>query len=507
MKTETTWLNKRGAGVILHPSSLPSEQGIGCFGKSAFRFIDFLSASGMRYWQVCPLGPTGYGDSPYQCFSAFAGNPYFIDLKELISLGLLEGQALGPLQELSHTNVDYGNLYNRFWKLLNQVYNNYKKNPSALHSYGNFAAFKEEQAHWLHPYACFMACKNHFNGAPWYEWPKGYRSFSEAQKRPLFLFNELADSIEAQKFFQFLFLVQWKKLRAYAHEKGVEIIGDIPIFVSLDSADVWTHSSLFQLGANGLPNKVAGVPPDYFSPLGQLWGNPLYDWKGNTNEVFNWWRKRIQSNLGLYDILRIDHFRGFESYWAVPANDTDARNGKWVTGPGREFFDCMNRELPGIRWIAEDLGDITPTVHELRNSLNFPGMAVLQFAFSNDPANLYLPHNLIRNSVLYSGTHDNDTSWGWYTSAPREIKDQFRRYFRVSGEHVPWDMVRASYESVSNLVIIPLQDLMNKGTEARMNTPGKADGNWQWRYRPEEIEKLIIESSHYLQELKLLYNR
>jgi len=507
VKNEKTWLNKRAAGVLLHPTSLPSEQGIGSLGTSAYRLIDFLAASGMKYWQVCPLGPTGYGDSPYQCFSAFAGNPYLVDLKELVMHGLLAGSDLAPLQKLPHDEVNFGELYKLFWPLIKKAFHSFQKKKANIETYGDYDTFKQEEAHWLHPHACFMACKDHFHGMPWHEWPRAYRTFAEAQKRPLFLFNELSEQIEAHKFYQYLFLGQWKLVLKYAQEKGIEIIGDIPIFVSLDSSDVWANAHLFQLNANGTPSKVAGVPPDYFSPTGQLWGNPLYDWKEKEGDVFKWWQLRIKHTLRLYDVVRIDHFRGFDTYWSIPAGSKDASVGKWVKGPGKAFFDAMNKSMPGIKWIAEDLGDINDDVRELRDSLGLPGMAIMQFAFSNDSSNLYLPHNLSRNCVYYPGTHDNDTAWGWYRSTSRESRDQFRRYFRVSGESIPWDMIRGVYQSVSRLVVIPMQDLMNKGPDARMNLPGKPDGNWKWRYTVNELERLFVDSAHYLQELASLYYR
>lgn len=453
------------------------------------------------------LGPTGYGESPYQCFSAFAGNPYLVDLKELVHSGLLIGSDLAPLQELPHEEVNFGELYKRFWPLIKKAFQTFQNNRANIEAYGDFDDFKENEACWLHPYACFMGCKEHFRHTLAWGGPKAYRTFTEAQQRPLFLFNELSEGIEAHKFYQYLFLEQWKLVRKYAQEKGVEIIGDIPIFVSIDSADVWANAHLFEFNANGPPSKVAGVPPDYFSPTGQLWGNPPYDWKGKESDVFKWWRLRIKHILRLYDVVRIDRFRGFDTYWSIPAGSKEASISQWVKGPGKAFFDDMNKAMPGIKWIAEDLGDINDDVCELRDSLGLPGMAIMQFAFSNEASNLYLPHNLPRNCVYYPGTHDNDTAWGWYRSTSRESRDQFRRYFRVSGDSIPWDMIRGVYQSVSRLVLLPMQYLINKGPEVRMNLPGKVEGNWKWRYTTSELERLFVDSAHYLQELAALYYR
>ncbi len=501
------WLgpDERSAGVLLHPTSLPGDLGIGKFGREAYRFVDFLAAAGMKHWQVCPLGPTGYGDSPYQCFSAFAGNPYLIDLHPLAAEGLVTKDELISLQRLPRERIDYGEVYQKLWPVLNAACERFAQSGADhLDGYGDYAAFKKEHADWLEPYAAFSAAKSHFEGKPWNEWPKELRSYAGFQKSALP--GKLAAAMESVRFLQYLFYGQWSQLRAYAAEHDIGIIGDAPIFVAYDSADVWASPELFQLKKDGTPVAVAGCPPDYFAKTGQYWGNPLYDWDKMAADGYAWWKARLRSNFTLFDIIRLDHFRGFASYWSIPYGSPDARPGKWVDGPGLPFFESLAKEFPDAKIIAEDLGDITPDVIELKEATGLPGMVVLQFAFG-DPKSIHLPHNHEPVQTVYPGTHDNDTTLGWYAEAGEKACDHMRRYLGVDGSVPQWDFVRAAYRSPARLAIIPLQDLFNLDTEARMNMPGAAAGNWQWRYRPEQLEKLWQESASYLKELGELFDR
>ncbi len=500
------WLNQRTTGVLLHPTSLPSATGIGNFGKAAYYTIDLLKAAGVSFWQLCPLGPTGYGDSPYQCFSAFAGNPYLIDLDALVDAQLLDTDALAELHALPHSSCDYGALYEPFWKVLKIAHTNFiASGADSVADYGSFQTFVNDASGWLDDYASFMGLKAHFGGCSWQDWDAGYRSYTALKDKELPEAAQLAS--ELHRFAQYLFFRQYEKFRRYASLHGIEILGDLPIFVALDSADVWANPELFQLDANGKPAHVAGVPPDYFAADGQLWGNPLYDWNAHAADGFKWWLSRIKSNLELYDSIRLDHFRGFESYWSVPGNATTARNGEWKPTPGKALFKAIAETFPEARIIAEDLGVITPEVRALLEFTGLPGMAVLQFAFDGSADNAYLPHNLNANTVLYSGTHDNDTSLGWYATADAATRDQLRRYFSISGENAGWDLIRAALRSNANLAILPLQDLLSLGSEARLNTPGQAAGNWQWRVDFESLKRLKNESAAYLKELNTLYGR
>ena len=484
------WLKKRFAGVLLHPTSLPSEQGIGTLGKSAYELIDFLESTNISYWQICPLGPTGFGDSPYQCFSAFAGNPYLIDLFSLVSTGLLKEEELSPLRTLPRDHVDYARLYGTFFPILEHAYYRFKEDPTRLSPYGNYCAFKKAQEGWLLPYATFQALKSHFLGKAWNQWPSTFQSYKKAKKTPLL--EELQEAIEAHCFYQFLFYAQWQNLRTYANKKGIGIIGDLPLFVSLDSADVWTHPEIFTLDENGRPTAVAGVPPDYFSPTGQLWGNPLYNWNFLKKTQYAWWIDRLENNFDLYDVIRLDHFRGFQNYWAVPYGAPNAINGTWEHGPSFDFFRSLKRKFPNLPLIVEDLGEIDTEVIKLREKTGLPGMAILQFAFGSGSDNFYLPYNLTTNCVVYPGTHDNDTVIGWYESASEKVRDEFRRYSRSPGDDPHWDMIHAAYKSVCNLAIVSMQDIMGLGSEGRMNTPGKIEGNWQWRYTTEQFEEVRV---------------
>lgn len=500
------WLQTRGAGVLLHPTCLPGDQGCGVFDAHAIRFLDFLQASALKYWQVCPLGPTGYGDSPYQCFSAFAGNPYLIDLAALVKFDLLSASDLTALAYLSADQVDYGALYNLKPRLLNSAYARFKQVQPVL-PYGDFNAFCRHHAHWLDAYAYFRALKDHFNGIVWWEWPADVRDYRLASHSPLR--TKLADAIASHQFSQYLFFGQWAEIRSAARGRGIEIIGDLPIFVASDSADAWGNPALFELDPKTfLPLAVAGVPPDYFSADGQLWGNPLYRWAAHRADGYAWWIARLRASFELCDIVRIDHFRGFDAYWRIPAPATTARTGEWITGPGLDLFRAFRTACPDARIIAEDLGVLTDSVNQLRADTGLPGMYVLQFAWGSDAGNSYLPHNATANAVIYPGTHDNDTTLGWYQSAASEVeRDHVRRYLRISGEDIPWDFIRVSYASVARLAIFPLQDVFSLHSNARFNTPSKAQGNWQWRYRAEALEKTFSATTNYLSELAVLYAR
>ena len=500
------WLDHRAVGVLLHPTSLPSPYGIGAFDEAAKTFVEFLAQAGMKYWQLCPLGPTGYGDSPYQCFSSFAGNPYLIDPAALVRIGLLTADSLAPLQALNPENVDFGALYQLKRPLLFAAHAAWRKQPGRALPYGDFAAFRRQHASWLAGYGLFSALKDHFSGRPWWEWPAEVRSLAVAEKS--LLKHQVGPRAEAYEFIQYLFFGQWAEIRAHAAALGVSIIGDTPIFTALDSADVWASPQLFQLDPKtARPLAVAGVPPDYFSADGQLWGNPLYDWPAHARDGYAWWLDRLRASFALCDVVRIDHFRGFDSYWAIPATAPTARTGQWERGPGLEFFKTVLAAMPDVKLIAEDLGELTPSVEALREATGLPGMAILQFAFGGDAKNLYLPHNQRANSVVYPGTHDNDTTLGWYATADEKTRDHVRRYFRVSGQDVGWDFIRSAYASVAALAVIPLQDLLSLSAPARFNTPGKSQGNWTWRYRSEQLRALRDRSAPYLGELAALYGR
>lgn len=522
------WLQERAAGVLLHPTALPGDTGIGTLGSGARAFVDLLHDSGIRYWQICPLGPTGYGDSPYQSFSAFAGNPYLIDLHTLADEHMLNEQALAPLRALPQDTVDYHAQWELRWPILREAADHFlalireearDTHPSHAGQPAAFRQFCKKNASWLEPYALYSALKHHYNGLCWYQWPQALRSHaaaratlgsSNARRAPGLPTQEELECIhqeaDRQRVLQFWFARQWEQLRAYAAERTVQIIGDIPIFVSLDSADVWAHPDLYELNAAGKPTAVAGVPPDYFSPKGQLWGNPLYRWERHAADDYAWWRSRLSHAFSQYDIVRIDHFRGFDTYWRIPAKEQDARRGKWMKGPGLPFFQTIATHFPHCRLIAEDLGDLSQSVRDLRAATGLPGMAILQFAFG-DADSTYLPHNLHHNCVLYPGTHDNDTSIGWYEAAPLHTRDHMRRYLGVDGSSTPWDFIRCGYASVCKLFVAPLQDFLSLGTEARFNVPGEPSGNWKWRVSNAQLNQLHQDSAAYLQQLKELYRR
>ncbi len=491
----------RAGGILLHPTSLPGQHGIGGIGREARRYVDFLAECGCTLWQVLPLGPTGYGDSPYQSFSAFAGNPYLIDLDLLIEEGLLKAEDLAGRPRFPVDRVDYGALIPWKIEVLNRAYERFRKRKaSALHE--ELAEFRQQQAHWLEDFALFMALKDAHRGAPWTAWKPPLRD------RDPEALNEASEKyvlkVERQVFRQWLFSRQWIALREYANSKGVMIIGDVPIFVAHDSADVWPHRELYYIDKQGNPEVVAGVPPDYFSPTGQLWGNPLYRWEAHKESGYRWWQSRLAAVLQLVDIVRIDHFRGFAGYWEIPAGMPTAEKGRWVPGPGADFFFSIREGLGELPLIAEDLGEITPDVFELRDQFGLPGMKILQFAFGGDPDEDFLPHNYPQNCVAYTGTHDNDTTLGWYRSAPEKERDFCRRYLGRSDQDIVWNMIRGVWQSVAMFALAPLQDFLVLDSEARMNYPGNPSGNWTWRMRP---NSLTPELSEQILDYNFIYGR
>jgi len=491
---------ERSSGVLLHPTSLPGRYGIGDLGPSAFQFIDWLADAGCKLWQILPLGPTGYGDSPYQCFSAFAGNPYLISPDYLLRDDLLHPDDLVEGPNFPANEVDYGRLIPWKLNLLERAFIRFKSATSTTlrASYDHFCA---ENVSWLPDYALFMAIKEAHGGGSWGEWPEPLRkrdsdALMEAGVR-------YADAVERYTFYQFVFFRQWLAVREHAHQRGIKIIGDIPIFVSYDSADVWANPDLFFLDEAGQPSVVAGVPPDYFSETGQLWGNPLYRWKVLKSRDYGWWIARFRAILSQVDIIRLDHFRGFAGYWEIPAGSETAETGRWAPGPGEDFLTAVKSALGELPIIAEDLGEITPDVIELRDQFNLPGMKILQFAFTG-PDNEFLPHNYPSHCVTYTGTHDNDTARGWYESTPEHERDFARRYLESDGSNFPWELSRAAWSSVAVYAIAPMQDLLGLGTEARMNFPSKLGGNWSWRLLPDDLSQDLQDR---IRELNYLYLR
>lgn len=499
-----SWKASRGAGVFLHISSLPSEFGIGNIGEAADRFFDYLNASGFSYWQICPLGPTGFGDSPYQTFSAFAGNAYFIDFLKLVKRGWLSNSGLDPLRALPKTSCDFGGLYAAFPKILDEAYSGFLESSNPLEK-KSFSDFKRKNAFWLDSYSLFASLKSLFGGMPWYKWDAKYRNFISACS--LKLDKSMESAIETIKFGQWIFFCQYADFKSKAKKRGISIFGDLPIFLGHDSADVWANPELFELNKDGSARNIAGVAPDYFSSEGQLWGNPLYDWTGHKNAVYDFWRRRIGASLEMYDIIRLDHFRGFADYWSIPAKSGDARKGKWRLGPGIEFFKYIKDCFPNGKFVAEDLGILTKRAAGLRDEINIPAMAVLQFAFGDSPSNPYLPHNVKRDCVYYTGTHDNNTSCGWYHEASEPVKDEFRRYFRTPGNDPNWDMIHAVMMSCARLAIFPMQDILGLGSDSRMNTPGKSSGNWQWRLADSQLSETMRLNSPYLRDIAYLSGR
>ncbi len=503
----------RSSGILLHPTCLPGPFGVGDLGPEAFAFVDFLKEAGQTLWQVLPLNPTGYGDSPFQCLSSQAGNPLLISLEKLRDRGILDAGDLQSVPSFPADEVDFGNVIR--WKipLLRKAAQTFLAHASGRDR-EEFDKFCADNAHWLPDFALFIACKEKNNEVAWNRWPadlaaRDQRALEEARQR-------LAPTIQAIQYWQYEFFRQWQDLRAYAHQARIRIVGDIPIYVALDSADVWTNREFFCLTEDGQPEKISGVPPDYFSVTGQCWGNPIYRWDRLKQTGYRWWIDRFRGALKLYDALRIDHFRGFEAFWEIPGNETTAVNGRWIKGPGGELFAVLEREFGELPIIAENLGVITPEVEAIRERFRFPGMAILQFAFGNDPQGpSFRPHNYSRQLAAYTGTHDNDTVVGWWNSSgasdsirtPEDVAKEHafaRAYLNFDDEPINWVLIRGVLASVADLAIIPLQDVLGLGSEARMNLPATSSGNWRWRF---EKSELTPEHILRLREMVALYDR
>jgi 4-alpha-glucanotransferase len=504
----------RCSGVLLHFTSLPGRFGIGDFGPSAYEFADFLSAAGQKLWQVLPLNPTGYGDSPYQCFSAFAGNPMLLSLERLRDQGFLQELDFAQAPEFPADYVDYGPVIEYKMPLLRRAAHSFFTGASTADR-AAFDRFCSSAGSWLEDYALFMACKDAHNKIMWPLWEPQIRSRDAIAIREWS--NKLASEVQAYKFWQFEFFRQWEHLKTYCAELGIRLMGDVPIYVAHDSSDVWAHPELFHLDDQGRPTVVSGVPPDYFSATGQLWGNPIYRWNLLAADGYKWWIERFRSSLAMFDMVRLDHFRGFESYWEVPGNETTAINGRWVKGPGEHLFLALQGAFGELPIVAENLGVITPPVENLRQQFRLPGMSLLQFAFGNDPQGpSFRPHNYTRDLAAYTGGHDNDTTVGWWTSSGasdstrsledvRKEHDSARAYLNFEDDsEIHWIMIRAVQASVADVAIVPLQDVLGLGSEARMNLPGKVSGNWKWRYRPGALHS---ELSERLKSLVTLYER
>lgn len=491
----------RASGILLPVSSLPSKYGIGCFSEEAYEFVDQLARAGQKYWQILPLGPTGYGDSPYQSFSTFAGNPYFIDLEAFVKEGYLDKSDCEDCDwGTNESYVDYEKIYNSRFRLLRKAFENYDCETDQ-----EYRKFVKENAAWLEDYSLYMAIKDSLNGISWIEWPtelKNREKAALAEKREKF-----AKEVGFYCFQQFCFFKQWTALKAYANAKGVEMIGDIPIYVAFDSADAWAQPELFQFDKENIPIGVAGCPPDAFSATGQLWGNPLYDWEYHEKTGYAWWIKRMRRCFRLYDIVRVDHFRGFDEYFSIPYGQDTAQGGHWAKGPGIALFHALQKELGETRIIAEDLGFLTDSVIRFVRDTGYPGMKVLEFAFDSREESNYLPHTYTQNCVAYTGTHDNQTVVGWFRSLPEEDYRMAVRYLDLKREdenEINWKMIRTVLASVADTAIIPIQDYLGLDDAARINTPSKLGGNWIWRMKKnaltEEMEKKI-------RELTELYGR
>ena len=505
----------RSSGILLHPTSLPGRFGVGDLGAEAYRFADFLARSAQHIWQVLPLGPTGYGDSPYQCFSAFAGNPLLVSLEKLVEEGDLTGDDLTlDMPHFPERQADFGWVIQYKLPLLKQAAENFRARASVARceDYDNFC---RQNASWLENYALFMALKEAHGGeAVWNQWE---RDIAARHPDALPRWKErLAGEVEVQKYAQYQFFKQWSALKDYCHQRGIEVMGDIPIFVAHDSADVWARPELFHLDGDGNPSVQAGVPPDYFSATGQLWGNPLYRWDAMAATGHSWWIDRFRAALKLVDMVRLDHFRGFEAYWEVPGHESTAINGRWVKAPGGEMLEAVQKALGDLPIVAETLGVITPEVEALRDRFGFPGMGILQFAFGVDPqAPEFKPHNYQRHFVVYTGTHDNDTTVGWWTSSGagdstrtaeniRLEKEFTLKYLGTDGREINWSFIRCLQASVADIVITPLQDVLGLGSEARMNLPATRSGNWRWRFTADQLTPEIGER---LRELTVVYDR
>ncbi|HEX3740260.1 MAG TPA: 4-alpha-glucanotransferase [Terriglobales bacterium] len=502
----------RSSGILLHPTSLPGPHGVGDFGPEAYRFVDFLRSAGQKLWQVLPLNPTGYADSPFQCFSASAGNPLLISLDRLADRGLISTNDLRSVATFPLETVDYDAAHRFKMPLLQKAAKNFFEDASA-EDRSRLEEFSQANAIWLDDFALFMVVKEAHGFVAWTQWPQDIASREpKAMQR---WSEKLAVSIAAQKFFQFECFRQWQELRDYGRERNIRIIGDIPIYIAHDSADVWANRQFFLLDEHGTPLRVAGVPPDYFSATGQLWGNPIYNWPLLKQTGYEWWIARMRSALRLYDVVRIDHFRGFEAYWEVLGTET-AANGRWVKGPGGELFSVLRQALGNLPIIAENLGVITPEVEAIRHEFGFPGMAILQFAFGNDPqAPMFKPHNYVRDLVAYTGTHDNDTVAGWWASTgsgdsirtPEDVAKEHayaRAYLDFKDDPINWVLIRGVMSSIANTAMAPMQDVLGLDSKARMNLPGTSSGNWKWRMKPGAATDEIAAR---LKQMVFLYDR
>lgn len=486
--------DKRFSGILLHISSLPGDFGIGSFGKNAYNFVDFLKNSSQKFWQVLPLGPTGFGNSPYQSFSCFAGNPYFIDLEILKDKNLISEDELESSKILQNkTCVNYEKLYSTRFLTLKKASNRFDFENL------EYKKFESENSFWLENYSLFMALKSYFNQKPWAKWPDDFKFRNESAIKNFKISKKT--ELDFHKFLQYEFFSEWNDLKNYANQNNIEIIGDIPIYVAEDSADIWAEPGKFQVNEDLSLKFVGGAPPDSFNSDGQLWGNPIYDFEKMKSENFSWWKKRFSHNFKIFDKIRIDHFRGFESYWKIPAKDSTAKNGWWEKGPGSEFFDEIIKVFGNKNFIAEDLGFLTDEVYEMLYRTGFPGMKVLQFAFDPNFESVYLPHNLNINSVIYTGTHDNDTILGWVQNIDEESFEFAKNYFNLTeNEGYNWGLIRGAMTSVSKICILQAQDLLSLGSFARMNTPGTFEGNWRWRME-KDFDSKICDRLKYLTKI------
>jgi 4-alpha-glucanotransferase len=491
----------RRAGILLHPTSLPGPFGIGDLGPQAYRWVDFLAEAGATVWQVLPLGPTGYGDSPYQSYSAFAGNVSLISPEQLLSEGLIPDGDLQNHPDFPAGTASFAGAPEFKARLIGTAHRRLAAGEnSALQR--EFAQFRAREEHWLEDYALFIALKRAHGERPWREWERELRLFQpDAVKKAR---ADLSETIDETAFGQFLFQRQWGALRRYARERGIFILSDLPIFPALDSADVWTHKKYFSVDDEGRPIEMAGVPPDYFSPTGQLWGNPVFRWDVLRAERYAWWIERVQAALRSCDWMRLDHFRGYARYWSVPAGNTTAEIGSWMPGPGEDLLECVRRAVGGMPFLAEDLGVITDDVVALRRQFDLPGMRVLQFGFDDDFDNPFLPHNFDSKTAVYTGTHDNDTTLGWFHDLGELERGRVQRYLGRGGDDIAWDFIRLAMASVAETAVCPLQDVLALGGEARMNFPGRATGNWTWRFREEDLRP---ELALRLRELTTVYGR
>lgn len=497
--------NKK-SGILLHPTSLPSKSGIGELGSEAYKFIDFLRKSGQSLWQILPLGPVGYGESPYQCFSAFAGNPMLISIEKLLEAGLLEQADVDSSMSFNAERIDFERVKAYKNILFRKAFNAFRQKIKPA----DMELFEADNYNWLHEFAFFMAIKEHFGGVAWNQWD---RDIAAREKSAMERYNAmLTDEVEYNKFLQYMFFKQWLQLKKYANYRGITIIGDLPLFISSDSSDAWARPELFELDDEGRPLKVAGVPPDYFSETGQYWGNPHYRWEVMEKDGFRWWQDRFTVLLELVDIIRVDHFRGFESYWEIYGSEKTAQNGRWVTAPGRKLFETIRKYMKDIPIIAEDLGFITKEVDELKNEFGFPGMKILQFTFGKGSEERFLPHNYEENAVVYTGTHDNDTTLGWYLKTKEndpEAIENLKKYYGldedIKDEDICWIFIETAYKSNANTAVIPLQDILGLGSEARMNIPSTI-GSWNWSWRFKE-GALTGELAAKLKDLSLKYGR